>query len=170
MSMDFHIKKEELRKISNLKEKFSEINRHLYAKLKYTHTDTRTRSKEIINLLICKLVDEISKSPSDYVEFSIKTDESEEEIFNRIQIFFEEHVKAHYREIFSVNEKIGLNKELVYLIVKELQEISLIESSKDILSDAYEIFVSKILKDEAGQFFTPSNVVKFMIQYLNPSM
>jgi type I restriction enzyme M protein len=168
--MDFHIKKEELRKISNLKEKFSEINRHLYAKLKYTHTDTRTRSKEIINLLISKLEDEIQKAPSDYVEFSVKIGESEDQLFKRVQAFFEEHVKARYREIFSANEKISLNKELVYFVVKELQEISLIESSKDILSDAYEIFVSKILKDEAGQFFTPSNVIKFMVQYLNPSI
>ncbi|TFG11809.1 MAG: hypothetical protein EU531_11165, partial [Promethearchaeota archaeon] len=66
--------------------------------------------------------------------------------------------------------KIGLNKDLLYLIVKELQEISLIESSKDILNDAYEIFVSKILKDEAGQFFTPSNVIRFMVNYLDPSI
>lgn len=168
--MNFQIKKEDLRKISNLKEKFSAINRHLYAKLKYTHTDTRTRSKEIINLLICKLEDEIKKSPSDYVEFSIKAGETEDQLFKRVQLFFEEHVKANYREIFSSNEKIGLNKELVYLVVKELQEISLIESSKDILSDSYEIFVSKILKDEAGQFFTPSNVISFMVQYLDPSV
>ena len=35
--------------------------------------------------------------------------------------------------------------------------------------DLLEIFVSKILKDEAGQFFTPPNIVKFMVSYLNPT-
>ncbi len=168
--MNFQIKKAQLKKISNLIEKFNEINRHLYAKLKYIDTDTRTRSKEIINLLMCKLVDEIEKSTSDYVEFSIKKGESKEELFQRIQLFFEENVKALYSEVFNENEKIGLNKDLLYLIIKELQEISLIESSKDILNDAYEIFVSKVLKDEAGQFFTPSNVIKFMVNYLDPSL
>ncbi|TFG11778.1 MAG: hypothetical protein EU531_11230, partial [Promethearchaeota archaeon] len=152
--MNYSIKKEELQKISNIKEKFQEINRHLYAKLKYTDTDTRTRSKEIINLLMCKLVDEIEKTPSEYLEFAIKKDETKEELFERIQLFFEGNVKSFYKDIFDEKEKIGLNKDLLYLIVKELQEISLIESSKDILNDAYEIFVSKILKDEAGQFFT----------------
>ena len=28
--------------------------------------------------------------------------------------------------------------------------------------------MSKILKDEGGQFFTPPNVVKFMVEYLDP--
>ncbi|TFG01840.1 MAG: hypothetical protein EU542_06245 [Promethearchaeota archaeon] len=168
--MKYSIKKEDLKKISNLKEKFQEINRHLYAKLKYTDTDTRTRSKEIINLLMCKLVDEIEKSPSDYLEFTIKKDESKEELLERIQFFFEENVKKLYKDTFDEKEKVGLNKDLLYLIVKELQEISLLESSKDILNDAYEIFVSKVLKDEAGQFFTPSNVIKFMVSYLSPSL
>ncbi|MFX0030211.1 MAG: N-6 DNA methylase, partial [Candidatus Hermodarchaeota archaeon] len=51
-----------------------------------------------------------------------------------------------------------------------LQHISLLQSSKDIFSDAFEIFVSKILKDEAGQFFTPPNIIKFMVNYLNPEL
>jgi type I restriction enzyme M protein len=168
--MNFKIKKKDLRKISNLKEKFSEINDHLYAKLKYIDTDTRTRSKEIINLLMCKLIDEIEKSPSEYVDFCIKIGESEEELLYRIREFFDEKVKVLYRDIFDEDEKIGLNKELLFLVVKELQDISLIASSKDILNDAYEIFVSKALKDEAGQFFTPSSVVKFMVNFLNPSI
>ncbi|MFX1503776.1 MAG: N-6 DNA methylase, partial [Promethearchaeota archaeon] len=61
-------------------------------------------------------------------------------------------------------------KQLVYLVIKELQYVSLLQSSKDILSDAFEIFVSKILKDEAGQFFTPHNIVKFMVNYLDPAV
>lgn len=166
--MNYIIRKENLKKISNLKEKFQEINRHLYANLKYTDTDTRTRSKEIINLLMCKLVDEIEKSPSEYVEFSIKNGESKVQLTHRIQSFFNKKVKAFYGEIFDERDTIGLNEDLLYLVIQKLQEISLIESSKDILNDAYEIFVSKVLKDEAGQFFTPSNVIKFMVSYLDP--
>ena len=164
------LKKKDLVKSPNLKKTFLLINQHLYGKLKYTDTDTRTRSKEIVNLLLCKLVDEINKAPEDVVEFCIKGNETEKELIGRIQNFFERNVKSKYPDIFGKNETISLNEDLVYLIIKELQHISLLQSSKDILSDAFEIFVSKILKDEGGQFFTPPNIVSFMVKYIDPNV
>jgi len=164
------IKKKDLVKSPNLKKTFISINQHLYAKLKQTDTDTRTRSKEIINLLLCKLTDEISKHNDETVDFCIKEGESIEKLYERIQQLFEKNVKEKYKDIISENEQISLNKELLYLIVKELQQISLLKSSKDILSDAFEIFVSKILKDEGGQFFTPPNIIEFMVHYLDPTV
>ena len=161
--------KRELIKSLNLKIIFNSINQHLYGKLKYTDTDTRARSKQIINLLLCKLVDEVSKKPEEEVEFCIRKGESPKDLQKRIQLFFNEFVRNKYKEIIDETEQIKLSKELIYLIVRDLQNVSLLQSSKDIFSDAFEIFVSKILKDEAGQFFTPPNIVKFMINYLNPT-
>lgn len=164
------VRKKDLIIIPNLKSVFGNINQHLYAKLKHMDTDTRTRSKEIINLLLCKLVDEIEKNAEDQLDFSIKEEETEEELFTRIQNYFNENVKKRYNEIIDENEHISMNKDLVFIVVEELQNISLIESSKDILRDAYEIFVSKILKEEGGQFFTPTNIITFMVNYLNPEI
>ena len=164
------LKKRDLVKSPNLKPIFNVINQHLYGKLKYTDTDTRARSKQIINLLLCKLVDEVSKKPEEEMEFCIKNSESPENLYYRIQKFFDENVRAKYKEVLDQNEQIKLTEELVYLIVSEIQHISLLRSSKDIFSDAFEIFVSKILKDEAGQFFTPPNIVKFMVHYLDPEL
>ena len=161
------LKKKDLEITTNLKKTFNAINNHLYGKLKYLDTDTRTRSKEIVNLLLCKLVDEINKKSDDFLDFVIKQGESKEDLFKRIQNFFNENVKRKYQDIIAENEQISLNTELVYLIVEELQNISLLKSSKDILSDAFEIFVSKVLKEEGGQFFTPPNIIKFMVNYLD---
>ena len=164
------LRKKDLIQVSNLKQTFNLINQHLYGKLKYTHTDTRSRSREVINLLFCKLVDEIDKSPDDILDFSIRENESKEKLFDRIQVYFQYQVIEKYSDIFENHEQINLDKDLLYLIVKELQYISLLKSSKDILSDAFEIFVSKILKDEGGQFFTPPNIVNFMVNYLDPEI
>ncbi len=164
------VRKKDLIQIPNLKVVFGNINQHLYGKLKYMDTDTRTRSKEIINLLLCKLVDEIEKNSDDQLDFSIKQKETEKDLFGRIQNFFNERVKKRYKEIIDENEQISMNKELVFIVVRELENISLIESSKDILRDAFEVFVSKILKDEGGQFFTPINIITFMVNYLNPEV
>ena len=164
------LRKKDLIVTTNLKKKFNRINQHLYAKLKYTDTDTRARSKEIVNLLICKLIDEIYKSPEDILDFYIRNNENEDELAERLKNFFDNNVKEKFKKIIGENEQINLNKDLVYLIVEELQHISLLKSSSDILSDAFEIFVSKILKDEGGQFFTPPNVTKFIVNYLNPAI
>jgi len=162
------LKKKDLQISPNLKKTFIIINQHLYGKLKYADTDTRARSKEIINLLLCKLVDEINKSSEDEMDICIKDGETEKELLERIQAFFQHNVKKKYTDVIGENEQITLNEDLLFIIVKELEGISLLESSKDILSDAFEIFVSKILKDEGGQFFTPPNIVKFMVNYLDP--
>ena len=162
------LKKKDLKKSPNLKKTFVSINQHLYGKLKYADTDTRARSKEIINLLLCKLVDEINKSPEDEMDIYIREEETEKELLERIQTFFQQNVKKKYPDIIGENEHITLNEDLLFIIIKELEHISLLESSKDILSDAFEIFVSKMLKDEGGQFFTPPNIVKFMVNYLDP--
>ncbi len=162
------IRKRDLKKSPNLKKTFVSINNHLYGKLKYTDTDTRARSKEIINLLLCKLVDEINKAPEDEMEIYVREGETEQELLKRVQTFFRLNVKQKYPDVMAENEQITLTKDLLLIIVKELEHISLLESSKDILSDAFEIFVSKMLKDEGGQFFTPPNIVKFMVNYLDP--
>ena len=161
--------KRDLIKSPNLKVLFGSINQHLYGKLKYTDTDTRARSKQIINLLLCKLVDEVSKKPEEEVEFCVRSGESPKDLYERIKLFFDENVRKKYKEIIDETDQIKLNKELIYLIVKDLQNVSLLQSSKDIFSDAFEIFVSKILKDEGGQFFTPPNIVRFMVNYLDPA-
>ena len=162
------LKKKDLKKSPNLKKTFIAINQHLYGKLKYADTDTRARSKEIINLLLCKLVDEINKSPEDEMEIYVREGETEIELLERIQTFFQLNVKKKYSNVMGESEQITLNKDLLFIIIKELEQISLLKSSKDILSDAFEIFVSKMLKDEGGQFFTPPNIVKFMVNYLDP--
>ncbi|MFW9865896.1 MAG: N-6 DNA methylase [Candidatus Thorarchaeota archaeon] len=38
------------------------------------------------------------------------------------------------------------------------------------MNDAFEVFVSKKLKEDGGQFFTPISVVEFMVKYLNPDI
>ena len=168
--MTLLIRKKDLIKVPNLKDKFEKINQHLYAKLKQMDTDTRTRSKEIINLLLCKLVDEINKNSSEIMDFAVKNEESEEHLLYRIQKYFEVEVKSRYNDIIDETERISLNKNLVYIVVQELQTISLLQSSKDVLRDAFEVFVSKTLKEEGGQFFTPINIIRFMVSYLNPNL
>ena len=109
-STGFLVKKD-LVKSPNLKKLFSSINQHLYGKLKYTDTDTRTRSKQIINLLLCKLVDETNKNKEDKIEFCIRKGESRSDLIKRIQKFFDNFVRKKYSEYFD--EIMLLNMRMV---------------------------------------------------------
>ena len=161
--------KEKLEPSSNLKETFKLINQHLYGKLKHTDTGTRARSKQIIYLLFCKLHDEVNSVDDKELEFQIKGD-NPDELLKRIQVYFNQHIKYEFRRLIDQSEFIELNKELVYLIVEKLQNISLLKSSQDIINDAFEVFVSRKLKEDGGQFFTPVSVIEFMVNFLNPEI
>ncbi|MFJ1522563.1 class I SAM-dependent DNA methyltransferase [Spiroplasma sp. ald] len=41
------------------------------------------------------------------------------------------------------------------------------ESQRDSIADAFEVFIGNALKGEHGQFFTPRNVIRFILKYLD---
>jgi len=77
-------------------------------------------------------------------------------------------VKRKYKEVFDESDTITLDANSITYVVGELQNYSLIEAERDIIADAFETFIGHALKGGQGQFFTPSNVVKMMVDILDP--
>ena len=42
------------------------------------------------------------------------------------------------------------------------------EADRDAIGDAFEVFIGPALRGAEGQFFTPRNVVKMMVEILDP--
>lgn len=164
------LKKSDLVPLDNLKSIFKEINDYLYAKMKYSNTSTRNRAKQVINLIICKLIDELTKEDEEALDFCIKSDENETQLSLRIKNLFNSYMKDKFVGAFNLIPKINLEGQYIYYIVQKIQSISLLDSSNDILKDVFEVFVSKALKEDGGQFLTPSNIVSFMVNFLNPQL
>jgi len=61
-----------------------------------------------------------------------------------------------------------LDAKSVAYVAGELQNYCLIEAERDIIADAFETFIGHALKGGQGQFFTPRNVVKMMVDILDP--
>jgi len=59
---------------------------------------------------------------------------------------------------------INLNEFQIYFVVKELQQYSLIGTDNDPKGLAFETFIEHYMKGEFGQFFTPRNIVDFMLK------
>ena len=55
-------------------------------------------------------------------------------------------------------------------IVSELQKYSLLNTNIDIKGKAYEEIVGANLRGDRGEFFTPRNVMKMVVEMINPKM
>lgn len=78
-------------------------------------------------------------------------------------------VKVQYPHIFKANESIELEPKVLAYIVTQLQMFSLLDSDVDVKGKAYEEVVGSNLRGDRGEFFTPRNVCKMMVEMLNPT-
>ena len=52
--------------------------------------------------------------------------------------------------------------------VGELSRYNLLDTDVDVKGAAYEEITSSMLKQQRGQFFTPTNVIRLMVQMMDP--
>lgn len=151
----------------NLKTIFNSLRNHLAGNAVGTTRDEEL-AKQLINIVFTKIYDERFTAPDTAVTFRAGIKDSEEEVYERITDLFRS-VKEKYKEVIDENDKISLDKSSLYYIVGQLQSYCLIDAERDAIADAFEIFIGNALKGAQGQFFTPRNVVKLMIEILNQS-
>jgi type I restriction enzyme M protein len=159
-------KRKDLNPTHNLKSTFKAIRNHLAAN-NVGATRDEFLAQQLINLIFCKIYDERFTEPDDMVDFRAGVDEESKEIKERILEIFGK-VKRKYKEVFDESDTIILDANSITYVVGELQNYCLIEAERDIIADAFETFIGHALKGGQGQFFTPRNVVKMMVDILDP--
>jgi len=161
-------KRKDLKPPINLKATFRDIRNHL-AGMTTGITRDETLAQEIINLLFCKIYDEINTAPNEQVKFRAGVDEPPEQINQRIIELFEKNVKIDYSDVFDKKDVILLDKDSIRYVVGELQNYCITEAQREAIGDAFEVFIGPALRGAEGQFFTPRNVVKMIVDVLDPS-
>src|SRR3989344_4787161 len=160
-------KRKDLKPTHNLKAVFKSIRNHLAGNTVGATRD-EVLAQQLINLIFCKIYDEKFTKPSEIVQFRAGIDEEPIDIKNRMFRLFEE-VKSKYKEVISFNEEIDLDEKSVSYVVGELQNYCLTETERDVIADAFEVFIGHALKGGQGQFFTPRNVIEMMVNILDPT-
>ncbi|KAK3605064.1 hypothetical protein CHS0354_000730 [Potamilus streckersoni] len=160
-------KKEDLRPTHNLKLIFKSIRNHLAAN-NVGATRDEILAQQLINMIFCKLYDEKYTAPNEMVRFRAGIGENPSEVAERIFDIFNE-VRGKQPEIFDEQDKLSLDINSIVYVVGELQNYSLMNSERDVVADAFETFIGHALKGGQGQFFTPRNVVKMMVDILQPT-
>jgi len=159
-------KRKDLKPTHNLKATFKAIRNHLAANTVGATRD-EVLAQQLINLIFCKIYDERFTEPNNIVTFRAGVDEEAKEVKERILDLFDK-VKRKYKEVLDDSDTITLDANSVAYVVGELQNYCLIEAERDIIADAFETFIGHALKGGQGQFFTPRNVVKMMVDILDP--
>lgn len=126
---------------------------------------------QILNLFFCKIHDERTTGSR---RFWVKgternTRDGQRAIAARIKELFAE-VKAdkRYSRIFSERDSIDLDDRVLAYVVGELSRYNLLNTDVDIKGAAYEEITASMLKAQRGQFFTPTNVIRLMVQMIDP--
>ncbi len=161
-------KRKDLKKANNLKSVFRTIRNYLAANAVGITRD-EVFAQQIINLIFCKIYDERFTKPNDTVKFRAGFGEKPSEVRKRIQDIFD-HVKDKYVDVIDKSDEILLDDQTLAYAVGELQLYCLIDSERDAIADAFETFIGPSLKGGQGQFFTPRNVVKLLVDMVNPTM
>lgn len=141
----------------------------------------KTAFWELLNIIFCKIYDERLREECFRERKTFRrrfwvgvkernTTEGQAAIANRVKLLLEDVKKsAEYRDVFEGNEQITLNDKVLSYIAAELSRYSFTDASIDTKGMAYESIVSNTLKQERGQFFTPRNIIRLMVEMMDPS-
>ena len=160
------LKRKDLIPTHNLKSTFKAIRNYLAANAVGATRD-EVIAQQLINVIFCKIFDERWTAPDAVVKFRVGVNDNDEQIKDRIVELFKS-VKAKYHEIFTEDDAITLDAPSIAYIVGELQNYCLLDAERDVLADAFETFIGHALKGGQGQFFTPRNVIRMMVDILEP--
>lgn len=160
-------KRQDLRRPSNLRAVFRDLRNHL-AGMTTGITRDEALAQEIINVLFCKLLDEQETDADGSVTFRAGVGESADAVRKRVLELFERVKKAVYEDVFDPNDSINLDAESLRYVVGELQNYCISEADRDAIGDAFEVFIGPALRGTEGQFFTPRNVVRMIVEMLDP--
>lgn len=79
-------------------------------------------------------------------------------------------VLEKHKDIFSDRfAEIELDPVSIKYIDEKLSELDILNLDRDIIGDAYEIFVGESIKGQSGQFFTPQNAAEALVKMVAPA-
>lgn len=126
---------------------------------------------EFLKIIFCKIEDERNDPhPLQFYTTSAERLNPDGQLTasNRVAKIFNELVKPKYGKIFEKDETIRLTPRSIAYIMGELQKYSLLTTNIDIKGKAYEEIVGANLRGDRGEFFTPRNVMKMVVEMINP--
>ena len=148
----------------NPSEAFDELDKLIFCKIwdeKKDRKEGQPYDFQIITVDASEIKN-FEKLGEDELKKSIQEEENKR-LFNRVKELYEEGRKKD-PEVFRDN--IRLTPEKVRTVVEYLQDINIGETDLDAKGRAFETFMNSFFRGNFGQFFTPREIVKFIVDVL----
>lgn len=124
---------------------------------------------QLLYLIFAKILDEQETRRLFFVGATeANTQTGRKEVAKRINRLFTEAKSKTYKDVFDGTERIELNDRALAYVAGEIGRYSLLSTDTDAKGMAYEAITSATLKRERGQFFTPRNVIRMMVEMVDP--
>ena len=133
---------------------------------------------ELMKVLFVKMYDE--RETPDFYEFMILAGESDEQTAARINDLFGKSIESRrYKDVFTTRftpahpPVIDLDSETTSFIVRQFQGYSLVNTSAtlqgaDVKGTVFEKMVGGTFRGELAAYFTPREIVEFMVKMAAP--
>ena len=131
------------------------------------------RFEEISKVLYCKLYDERQCRTNDNYtkQFYFSSDVPVNKIYQRIAALYEKAINLLPNVFTNSQRKLSNDKKAIVRIVELLHPVSLNDIPADIKGTVYEELIRNTFeKSDNQQFFTPRQVVEFMVRFTNPQL
>jgi type I restriction enzyme M protein len=121
---------------------------------------------EMCKLIFVKIADERDTARGEPYTFQIATGADDAALARRVRKLYESH-RERDAEVF--NEEIKVSDSKIATVVSHLESLSLSETDLDTKGVAFETFQGGFFTGDAGQYFTPRQLVEFCVQMMQPS-
>lgn len=123
---------------------------------------------EMSKVIVCKLYEERRGLLGEKDRFTCKSME-EWGYLRALDAIFEEAKRE--LKIFGMGERLSLKQEFTAKrLVELLEPFSLHATGENVTGAVYETFLSETLRGELGQYFTPRQIVEFMVDLIDPKI
>jgi type I restriction enzyme M protein len=137
-----------------LKAVFRDIRNHLAGNVTGITRD-EALAQEIINVLFCKIYDEINTGPDEVVTFRSGIDESPHDVKKRIVDLFDKRTRVEYSDVFDSKDSISLDPVSLAYVVGELQNYCILEADRDAVGEAFEVFIGPAARRRGSVLHSP---------------
>ncbi|MBZ5526058.1 MAG: N-6 DNA methylase [Acidobacteriia bacterium] len=126
---------------------------------------------EMAKVLFCKMFEERQNPSTNRFRVSVFDDTLKRLHVNVVkQIYEETKLHERYSGLFERDSPINLQDRTIRKIVSLFENYDLSLTAFDVKGEAFEYFLGETFTGGLGEFFTPRNVVEFMVDAVDPKI
>ena len=142
----------------------TDLNRIIKKIHNYIYANDGLDNYEVLDVLLkifyIKTYDEVN-------ECIIEKSKTEKDLLaNTLKVFA--NLIKNYPQLFEKNAVIGLKDETLLYVMKELKEVEISKESSDVKGHLMQRIIDRSFREGRGQFFTPAQVVDFIVKMIDP--